>query len=51
MVEQNADGGHVLREGGGGQAVGLGGVQIVTDVEGGRCPARALCHREQLQCS
>jgi hypothetical protein len=34
MVEQRANGGHVLLEGGGRQAVGLGGLQVVAHVEG-----------------
>jgi hypothetical protein len=33
VVEQHAHGGHVLLEGGGRQAIGLGGFQVVTDVE------------------
>src|SRR5262245_38283285 len=34
VVEEHADGGHVLLEGGGRQAVGLGGLEIVAHVEG-----------------
>ena len=34
VVEQHADGGHVLLEGGGRQPIGLGRVEIVADVEG-----------------
>jgi len=34
VVEEHADGGHVLLEGGGRQAVGLGDFEIVTNVQG-----------------
>ena len=34
VIEEHADGGHVLLEGGGRKAIGLGGLQIVAHIEG-----------------